>query len=216
MTIAKKTRLLPPPFVGTRVTIETPADESDFGIFGLTQADKTQPIEIDWGDGTSERFTSSVSKKTHRYARRGTYEIRIGDNIRSLNISVVAADGRTVWSEVYAPMIRSCIVTGQHSEWIGGYCFTNAKNMTRFEATNTSLFRIGVAGFKGCESLSGELRLPTINTIPDTEENQIFGECPNLTRIRFAEKYKDVLTAMESYKADPRLGAANATVSFDL
>ena len=216
MTITKKTRLLAAPFVGTRVTIETPADEADFGIYALTQTDKTQPFVVDWGDGECESFSSTMTRKVHRYAKRGTYEIRISDNIHSLNLSVMPGVGRTEWSEIYAPMIRSCIVTGRHSEWIGGYCFTNARNMTRFDATNSSLARLAMASFCGCESLSGELRLPMIDTSPDTEENQIFEGCPNLTRIRFARKYEDVLTAMKSYKADPKLGAANAEVSFDL
>ena len=92
-----------PSFVGTRITIDVPAETLRWGANSLTLDAGSSGITIDWGDGTVETFTGSVSRHVHNYERPGIHKVTISDDVRTIMLSTTAGDFKTI----YAPMIKA-------------------------------------------------------------------------------------------------------------
>lgn len=214
--IIKNVRLLAapePPFVGTRIWIETSPESPVWGLRDLVKADDSEAITVDWGDGIVERFEGDVVRVTHEYETHGLHEVRISDDVRLL---MVVGQLR-VFIEDYAPKIIRVRTNGTKLSSLGGYVCYKAVNLTSFVCNAPGPLRMELMGFKGCTAL-GSISLPTVNFVAAGSASELpFVDCVALREIHFAAANKDALLASSAFQLDPvHLGSPNGTVMFDL
>ena len=179
-----------PPFVGMTVRVRIPDDSRTFGLNNLVLADGKESFTIDWGDGSVQEFAADLDHATHEYAHGGDFDIRISDGVSSIKQSGSSGVDPDYY-EVYAPMVLSVESNGARLSTIQGNCFRHCVNLTYATFLSVSV----VNGRSG--------------TVP-------FNECAALTEIHFAAAHEAAIKETMAYKADPPMGAPNATIYFDL
>ena len=195
ITIKKTVRLVAapePPFVGTKIDILVPGDSRTFGIGSIYIADDASEFSIDWGDGCEPlRFSENASLVTHEYAAGGRYSVRISDGARSISISTSKTPGEYV--TVYAPMIERVVSTAE------------------------KLTTIGSRAFKDCTALTfASFKSVSVLPAPNASNVQFIG-CEALAAIHFAAENEEAIKATTGWaRSEGTLGAANATIYFDL
>lgn len=179
-----------PPFVGTTVRVRIPDDSRTFGLNNLVLADGAESFSVDWGDGSVQEFAADLDHATHEYAHGGDFDIRISDGVSSAKLSGSSLQDPDYYG-VYAPMVRSVAANGARLSTIQANCFRHCVNLT-------------YAAFQSVSVVNGRMA-----TVP-------FNECAALTEIHFAAAHEAAIEATAAYKADPPMGAPNATIYFDL
>ena len=179
-----------PPFVGTTVRVRIPDGSLTFGFNNLVLADGSESFTIDWGDGSVQEFAADADHATHEYAHGGDYEIKISDGVSSIKLSGSSMQDPDYYN-VYAPMIRSVESNGERLAIIQANGFRHCVNLTS-------------AAFQSVSVVNGRS-----GTVP-------FNECAALTEIHFAAAHEAEIKETMAYKADPPMGAPNATIYFDL
>ena len=244
-----------PPFAGTRLWINVEEAASVFGIATATKATGHASIAVDWGDGTSETFTATISGATHAYANPGTYEIRITDDISAFKVGGAGGEkllsratsngsamksltascftgctslGEVDFSELPITVMSSSVFTGCTAlrttaglpsglTQLPVNTFSGCTGLERIVAIPESVRTLGVSCFRGCTSLTGRGDFPGVSIISGLTADQLpFSDCPQLSEIHFAASHMGTITGCTAYLIDNRLGAANATVYFDL
>ena len=195
ITIKKIVRLIAAPepvFVGTKIDILVPDDSRTFGIGSIYIADDAPEFTIDWGDGSEpSRFVENAALATHEYAAGGRYAVRISDGAKSAAISTSKTPSEYV--SVYAPMIERVVSTAEKLTTISSRAFKGATALT----------------FASFKSVSG---LPAPNA-----SNVQFVGCEALAAIHFAAENEAAIKATTGWaRSEGTLGAANATIYFDL
>ena len=204
MTITKKTRLLPPPFVGTRIGIKL-TDSLTWGIYSIALAEGSPAVLIDWGDGTRQSYTE-VSGLTHEYAASGEYEVRISDDISRVSMN---------WDN--DPMklaVKSFATNATKLKLLPIDTFAGCANLSALEiAREAALYKVLTRSFEGCVSLPSEIRLYPVTTLA----GNVFGGCPQIKTLRFSKANEEAIKALPAWESSGhKFGAENATVSFDL
>ena len=179
-----------PPFVGTTVRVRIPDDSRTFGLNNLVLVEGSESFTIDWGDGTVQEFAADADHITHEYPHGGDYEIRISDGVSSIKQSGSSVQDPDYYG-VYAPMVRSVAANGERLSTIPANAFRHCVNLT-------------YAAFPPVTVVNGRS-----GTVP-------FNECDALTELHFAAVHEEEIKATLAYKADPPMGAPNATIYFDL
>ena len=206
--ITKKVRLIPAPFVGTRIKIVLDDPDSlSWGMSGLLLAEGHEKAVIDWGDGSTTEFTGS-GLLIHDYAQAGEYELRITDDISSITCSHLSI--LSPFCTPYASMIREFTTNAVHLDTIGICAFNKASNLRSFHCEGSGLRSLSAYAFWTCSSLSGRIDLPHVNNVT----NNAFVFCPGITELHFSEADAETITTLPGY--DISFGAENASVSCDL
>lgn len=142
----------------TSYSVTTTSSYKNTGIYTASIADSSQPIYIDWGDGTVEKITSSISQKSHTYKTVGNFTVKINNNITS-----------------FAPSYSN-------STWYG----TTSQNRYTFKGmltTGSKVTSLPTYAFYYCQAMTNidfiQTCWPTITTIP----NYCFYYCSNLKNI---------------------------------
>ena len=213
--ITKKVTLLPAPFVGTILNVHI-GEGLLYKIKSIALASGHEHMIVNWGDGTEETYRSGIADVEHRYSTPGDYSIRISDDTGVIGLSV--SDESSEYSTVYAPMLTGFYSNAKTLIRIAAHAFDNAVNMKCFDVSESSINAILVAAFKNCRALEGELRFPLVANINGDTANLPFQGCEKINAIRFSASRKEVLLSRAVFKEweTTHLGAANATVLFDL
>ena len=211
MTITKKTRLLPPPFVGTRISIELDDPASlTWGIGALTLAEGHDVASIDWGDGQRDDIAMDGSV-THVYAQPGEYEVRISDDIATIRFS--SKSGSDPFRGIYAQMIREFLTTARCLNSLTNYCFNYAAKLETIKCASSGLHVLLPLAIGNCSTLSGRLDLPEVT---DISLNSFYGST-GLTELHFSAANEAIIKALPAWEeSGGKFGAVNATVYFDL
>ena len=209
--ITRKVTLIPAPFVGTRIKIALDDPESlTWGIFALTYAAGHTKAVIDWGDGGREEIDGTV-QPIHNYARTGTYEVSISDDISDLRCSTKSASSE--FRLRYAPMIHEVCINANTLSTVADCCFYNALNLKKIDCKGTGLRILGQLAFNSCVSMSGRFDFPGVDSIASTT----FAGCSGITELHFSKVNEAAIKALPAWESSGhRFGAENATVSFDL
>lgn len=228
-----------PPFVGTRIGITVPEGGLDWGIKAGALADGSDFVTISWGDGEETMLGTDIQDLVHTYPRGGAYEVRISDDISTLQVSG-AAD--SVFCETYAPMVVSLASDAQRLATFNPQAFRNAVNLHDVDLSESGIvqFRplafmdclslVSLAGlprtlqtiystvFSGSVNISGRVDFPAAKTISGSVSTgkNLFSGCNAITEIHFAAENEETVKSSSAYRNDPRLGATNAEVIFDL
>ena len=230
-----------PPFVGTKVTLNVPADSLVWGIYTADPAEEVgDTVRIEWGDGEVYEGTNELGNLTHTYPAPGVYEAKISDAIMNMDFS-----GRTSskYLTKYVKLITSIESNARNVDALTSCFLCGATNLTRFDmrevpalmATENcmegctaltslaglprSLVQIRARAFAGCTAATGRVDLPNVRQIgigDDGPEKAPFLNCAGISEIHFAAANEAAVKASPAYLADPHLGAANATLYFDL
>jgi len=242
MLIMKKVRLVNPvvPVIptglGTFLVVDATASRT-FGITTGTLAAGSESVTVDWGDGERETIVGDIDRLSHAYAKPGQYVVSVSDDIQGFGVGKLGSDA---FVTVYAPMIRECVSRGKLARLPTG-AFRHAPNMTRLDLTQTvvteiltnafakctgltsldglprTLSRLVRACFLECTGLTGRVNLPGVSEIVVTTEATLpFSGCTNIAEIHFAAANEEAIKATTAWSLDPKLGAANAAVYFDL
>ena len=179
-----------PPFVGTTVRVRIPDDSLTFGLNNLVLAEGAESFTVDWGDGSVQEFAADLDHATHEYAHGGDFDIRISDGVSSAKLSGSPGVDPDYYN-AYAPMVRGIASNGERLAIIQANGFRHCVNMTS-------------AAFQSVSVVNGRS-----GTVP-------FNECDALTEIHFAAAHEAEIKETMAYKADPPMGAPNATIYFDL
>jgi len=229
-----------PPFVGTRITLNMPADCLTWGIDTADPAeDVGDSMTIEWGDGEVYEGPNELGNLTHTYAAPGIYEVKVSDDILNLDLS-----GRA--SSPYSKYVKAVTAFRSNSKHIDSLttCFLNeATNLTCLDMRDVpaktafdaclqgcsaltslaglprSLVHLRALAFAGCTAATGRVDLPNVRQIGmsgDGADKAPFLGCASLAEIHFAAANEAAVKASPAYLADPRLGAANASIHFDL
>ena len=228
-----------PPFVGTRIGISVPDDSLDWGIKAATLADGADFVTVSWGDGSEAMLGADIADLVHTYPRGGAYEVRISDGISTLQVSS-AAD--SAFCKTYAPMVTSFVSDAQRLATINPQSFRNAVSMREMDLSESgivqfrplafmdclsltslaglprSLQTIFCTAFSGSVNIAGRVDFPSAKTISgnvSTGKN-LFSGCNGITEIHFAAENEETVKSSSAYRNDPKLGAPNAEVLFDL
>lgn len=203
----------PPPFVGTRIKIAVDDEQRMFRIGNLDAGSMGTKFAIDWGDGVAEYYTGSILLVYHEYAKAGTYEIRISDDVETMNLG----NSDEAFNALYPPMVLSFVHNGEKLLTLNGSAFANCKNLTAFDVREGKINKLSTNTFIGCEKLGGVLFFPCVTSTPGRSQTKVFSNCTGgITEIHFAESAEEVITATASYKADLTLGTGTAVCVFDL
>ena len=215
MTISKKTRLLPPPFIGTKIKIRVPEDYQFFGLRSTTLAPGCETVTVEWGDGTSDT-QEGFSRFQHEYAHPGEYEVLISDELSQFALST--SNTGSAFHTHIAPMVLSVLSNAKNLHALYDDCFFHCINMAGCAFNGVQLTTFAKSPFAECASLAGSLALPFAESIEGDKENLPFAGCMGLTEIHFAQAKKEMLLACPAFEdyESTRLGAENATVYFDL
>ena len=233
MKIICKTTLLPaePAFVGTTVGIRVPEDHLTWGY--RTALPVGDSYTVDWGDGTVETI-AATSGVRHNYAEPGDYTVRFADELVALGLSNATGE----LNKYFAPMIRTVSSNAAALTTLVMQCFRNCINvesvdlrdsgLTYLETgafygclwlTDLSFLPPGITGlasfvFEGCTTLI-DATLPSVDKLDwSAGQSPAFSNCTGLREIRFSRANESAITSSAAYRADPTLGAANATVKF--
>ena len=241
MNITMKVRVvaspLPPPptFTGTRLTVVAREGEMTFRIVNAKKAASRETVRVDWNDGIVDEIAGDISNLEHTYEEEGVYEIEIGDDIESLLLYKLSSVGG------YKPRLAHLFSNATLLTQSPTSCFREAVNLVDFDLRDCGLTALGVMAFaqcpslrsvaglprgltslgnvtfKDCTGLSGRIDLPQIETLDYVAAGgATFSGCTGIEEIHFAKAHEESIKASRGYAAAPTLGAANATVSFDL
>ena len=201
MKIMKKTRLLPPLFVGTRIGISL-TDSLVWGIRTAVLAEGHTAVLIDWGDGTRQTC-EAVTEVTHTYPAPGKYEVRISDDIRSFNLH---------WGDDAKKLpVTSFATNAKNLTSLSAYAFAECANLSVLDISpDAALSTCVIRAFKNCVSLPSELRLYHLKILA----SNTFEGCPQIRALRFSAENK--AEVLEKTGFATAFGAENATVYFDL
>ena len=242
MTVARTITLVaapPSPFIGTKITIQVPDDSLGWGIKAGALAEGSDFVTISWGDGEETMLGADIQDIVHTYPRGGTYEVRISDDISTLQVSG-AAD--SVFCETYAPMVVSLVSDARRLATINPQAFRNAVNLRDMDLSESGIVQFRPLAFMDCLSLASLAGLPrTLQTIYNTvfsgsvniagrvdfpsaktisgnvsAGKNLFSGCNEITEIHFAAENEETVKSSSAYRGDSKLGAPNATVVFDL
>ena len=208
MTITKKTRLLPAPFVGTRITIKLDDPESlDWGINVLSLAGGSSFALIDWGDGTTEQTNGAISP-VHTYQSCGTYEVVLSDDIETLCFTTGSSESPF---RMYGKRILAIRSRAQNLDSLSTYSLCECDNLTIFDFRHSSLKSLSPRALYKCFNIMGALYLPP--SLISLGANS-FGNCTGITELHFSKAQEETIKALQGY--DKAFGAVNAAVYFDL
>ena len=206
--ITKKVRLIPAPFVGTRIRIKLDDPESlTWGMNHLTLADGHDKAIIDWGDGRTDELAASGAL-THNFASVGEYMVRVSDDIISLRCSIKS--DKSAFKTIYAPMIREFRTNATHLNNILSACFYAAENLSIVSCKGSGLMTLHTLALANCPSLAGRLDLPGISYLYATTLSESLG----ITELHFSKANEEEITALSGF--DTAFGALNAVIVFDL
>ena len=229
-----------PPFVGTKVTLNLPADSLVWGIDTADAAEEvSDTVRIEWGDGEVYVGSNEIGNLTHTYPAPGVYEVKISDDIMNMDFS-----GRSTSKYLkYVKLITAVESNAQNVDALTSCFLCGATNLTRLDmrdvpalvATDNcmegcsaltslaglprSLVQIRQLAFAGCTAATGRVDLPNVRAVGmsgDGAAKAPFLGCEGITEIHFAATNEAAIKACSVYVADPHLGAANATLYFDL
>ena len=209
--ITKKVTLKPAPFVGTtiRVVIDDTASLT-WGMYNLDLAEGRERAVIDWGDGTQTELTES-GEAIHAYAATGAYEVRISDDIETIQCSVFGSSSD--YRRIYAPMIREFRSTSVNLTKIDSLCFCGATNLQTFACDGSGVVVLGSRAFAACTSLVGRLDLPGVKEL----SANTFMDALGITELQFSKANEATITALPAWDAsNHNFGATNAVCKFDL
>ena len=100
---------------------------------------------------------------------------------------------------------------------LGTNTFQNCTSLSTLPVLPVGLKALGIAHFRGCSGLQGRLDFPHVETLTYSSSGiGPFIECPGITEIHFSESHKESIQASIGWQKSQNLGAANATVFFDL
>jgi len=230
-----------PPFVGTKVTLNVPADSLVWGIDTADPAEEvSDSMTIEWGDGEVYEGTNELGNLTHTYPAPGVYEVKISDDIVNMDFSGRAT---SMYLTKYVKLITAIESNARNVDALTSSFLCAATNLTRFDmrevpalvATDScmegctaltslaglprSLVQIRKRAFANCTAATGRVDLPNVRAIgmsSDDATKAPFLGCEGITEIHFAAANEAAVKASPAYLADPHLGAANATLYFDL
>lgn len=237
MRIICKTTLLSdePPFAGTEVVIRTTAEQLTWGVHTMAFDSGVRSVDVACGDGTTVTVGSG-GRFVHTYAEPGTYRVRIPEGIKSF-----APSFRTpsVYSETYAPMVRSVRITSPavrilaagnyrncanmsaldlracEVESIGNEAFRDCGSLASLAGLPASATRIGDLAFASCRGVAGRVDFPNVVAITPTDaEKAPFLGCPGITELHFSASAAEAITSHPLYSV--AFGAENAAVFCDL
>ena len=211
MKITCKTTLLSPPM--SVCTFTTTADAPCAGIYSAPLADGHDTVTIDWGDGTVERVPL-VWKLIHTYAAPGTYEARISDDVKSISMSAERAVNE--FNKKCSEQFRAFRSDATLLKELTRFGFAFSPNLTTLDVSQIPAPAIPLCLCVKSTNLSGRLDFPSVTDIAGSANTQPFSDCEGALEIHFAEHNRAAIEATAAYQADPKLGAANAVVSFDL
>lgn len=225
--------------IGTFIKIEVPAaGPFEFGFSnGSRPRSATEPMTIDWGDGTIENATS-LANVIHAYSRPGAYTIYIDDNLWRFAVSGI--DEESTCRTTYAPMVRELRANATRLTTLNQYAFAGATNIAKVDLSKSAIsslnahtfdgctalvslaampetyYLLGEGVFKDCSALSGRLYLPGVGNISENAQWDLpFAGCA-ASEIHFAAKNEAAIKATSTYRAHDNLGAASAEIVFDL
>lgn len=116
----------------TSYEVITTASYKNTGICTASIKSSSTPIYIDWGDGSVEKLTSSISQKSHTYSSVGTFTVKISNNITSFAPSY----NNSTWYETTSQnryTFNRMISTGSNITSILSYCFYYCQKMTNID-----------------------------------------------------------------------------------
>jgi hypothetical protein len=94
---------------------------------GFTIIDESNPVVVDWGDGTHTSYnTSQAYGISHAYPGVGTYEVSIDDNISAIGISKIGGSN----FRVNAGMLVGEVKLGDKINRLLPFCFAGCSNIT--------------------------------------------------------------------------------------
>ena len=200
----------PPVFVGTIATVRATPECMEWDIYAGELADGFDSVTIDWGDGTVETYPD-LDEPWHEYAEPGTYQVKIPDCVKMLQPSFSwedQADGALALVDLTS--------NARHLEVLGPYAFAYCRNLTGVDLATVPVRSLGAGVFKSCTKLVGRLDLPFVNEINCSRDNEPFTDCPGITELHFGAANEAALKATAAYYFDPKFGAPNAAVFYDL
>lgn len=108
-------------------------------------------------------------------------------------------------------------------EWPGGLvelgntCFYNCTALASLRALPSGVTTLKNAVFGLCASIGGRVDLPGVANLAFSSAGVApFKGCTGIEEIHFAKAHEESIKASRGYAVAPTLGAANATVAFDL
>ena len=172
----------------TEYEVVTTSSYRNTGIYTASIADSSQPIYIDWGDGTVEKTTSSISQKSHIYKTNGNFTVKISNNITSFAPSY----NNSTWYETTSQnryTFNKMISTGSNITSLPSYAFYYCQKMTNIDFmqncfTNvTSLPSYCFYYCSGLTSIQGAARYTSLGAY-------CFQYCTGLTGIQDLSEFK--------------------------
>lgn len=211
ITITAKVVAPPQPaFVGSLMTTHATDECMEADISAAEFADGFDTLTVDWGDGCITTH-QELRWIYHEYAEEGTYVVKIPDVLKKLELSFPAK------SEAFGALSMVAFTTNaKNLKELDSGCFAFCGNLTTVDFRDGALEKIGSKTFRDCTSLSGRLDFPHVKEITGSNVNQPFQGCEQIREIHFAAANEAAVKATSAYHYDPHLGAANATLFFDL
>lgn len=202
--IIRKVKVVPHPMYrqGTRLTAVISEPETEFGTWMTSLAPGHAVGMVDWGDGTIEPL---YGNNTHVYAQPGTYHVVISDDFAVLGIGPCSK------------FLTSVISNAQNLVELPSSAFVDAVELATLDMRLTYINKIGPFAFRNCTALIGEFYFPEVRALTGAVKAMApFKNCTGITKLHFAAKHKDSITACAIYKADPTLGTVTGECVFDL
>ena len=230
-----------PPFIGTKVMLNATADSLVWGIDTADPAEEfSDTVRIEWGDGEVYIGPNEIGNLTHTYPGPGVYEVKISDDILNMDFSGRAT---SMYLTKYVKLITALESNARNVDALTSSFLCAATNLTRFDMRDVpalvatyscmegctaltslaglprSLVQIRQRAFANCTAATGRVDLPNVRVIgsgSDGADRAPFLNCAGISEIHFAAANEAAVKASPAYLADPHLGAANATLYFDL
>ena len=120
----------------TSYSVTTTSSYKNTGIYTASILDSSQPIYIDWGDGTVEKLTSSISQKSHTYKTVGNFTVKINNNITSFAPSY----SNSTWCGTTSQnryTFKGMLTTGSNVTSLPTYAFYYCQAMTNIDFMET-------------------------------------------------------------------------------
>lgn len=201
----------PPPFVGTRIGLEIPADDPRWRLNIAYLCEDRDFTTIDWGDGTIEE-SEDPDGIEHTYAEPGHYDVRISDDIEEFQFSDLSTLYRKMVGRIVSFESNATLLTE-----IRARCFNYGTNLQTVTLRDSHVEKIGTLAFANCPLLSGRIDLPHVADIScSSASGEPFYSSPSIAELHFAKANETTLKASSAYGHDPTFGAKNAQVRFDL
>lgn len=116
----------------TSYEVITTSSYKNTGIYEASIKSSSTPIYIDWGDGSVEKLTSSISQKSHTYSSAGTFTVKISNNITSFAPSY----NNSTWYGTTSQnryTFNKMISTGSNINSLPSYAFYYCQKMTNID-----------------------------------------------------------------------------------